>query len=1071
MDAKAPTDLATVAPPPGGEPQGYAGIAPDALLRLVLESLSDGVVVADVEGRFILTNQVAHALVGTPLRDSPAAEWPLRYGVFLRDTVTPFPAEELPLAKAVRGESTDGVKMFIRNEGIPRGAWLSVSGRPLLHGPGRLLGGVIVFRDVSDRVRAEFESSRLAALVRSSDDAIILKDTDGKIVEWNPAAERLYGWSAQEAVGRNIEFLFPPDRRDEARVIVARLLNGQHVEHHQTVRVRKDGSRIDVSLSSSVVRGPDGAVLGISTIARDITELKRAVEAETERRANAVYRELFETVPIGLFRSSAEGRIIDVNPALARLLGYDSFAELATTSTKSFYLDPADRERWLPRASEPGVVREADLQIRRRDGSIGWVHGTARAVVRPDGALAYYEGSIRDITARKRAEDEARNMTRALRVLSAGNQALLKATSEQELLERLCRVVVEVGGYRFAWVGKAEEDAGKTVRPLARAGHGDGHLEELRGTWSDGDSGRGPVGTAIRSGKRVIVRDLAHDPLAEPWWGKGPHRGHASVAAFPLHDGERVSGCLAIYAGEADAFDWREVEILAELSEDLAFGLRTLRAGREREEARRALARSEERFRKLVEHSSEVLVLVGRDQKIIYTSPSVTKVLGYDPREIIGLGSAELAHPEDQKSTSPIMEDLLRRSGAVVAVEARIRHKDGSWRWMAQVAVNLLDDPAVCAVVTHWRDINSRRQALEAMRASEERFRLVSKAARETIWEWDIATSRVEWSEGMSTFFGYLEGQVGRTFEWWVERIHPGERDRVTNDVGGVLKGGGGAWATEYRFRSADGSYALVSHRGYVIRNASGEGVRMVGTMVDVTEREAGNRLREELLDLISHEFRTPLTVIQGYADLQSSEGPAIDEVAARRVRLAVDRAARRLTYLLSAVTELNALRTGAPVVAAAPLQTAEVVNEALATVEWTGRLAERDIRVEVGPGSERISSDRRKLVIALTALIDNAVKYSPQGTPVRVGVTADHSGLVVEVEDEGPGLPPEVVRNLGKPFLQADMSSTRLRGGVGLGLAIVVAATKSLGGRLEFEARTPRGTRARVVLPWSGPA
>jgi signal transduction histidine kinase/HAMP domain-containing protein len=176
-------------------------------------------------------------------------------------------------------------------------------------------------------------------------------------------------------------------------------------------------------------------------------------------------------------------------------------------------------------------------------------------------------------TARSEAEAHVRRVNRALRVLSECNKALVRATEEQALLEAICRVVVNLGGYRFAWVGFKEDHEAKTVRPVAHAGHDDGHRASLNVTWADDESRHGAVGTAVGTGQPSIVNDVSTDPAAVLWRADAVRWGYAAVVALPLLDGSRPFGALAIYAAEPNAFAAEEVDLLTELANDLAYGI------------------------------------------------------------------------------------------------------------------------------------------------------------------------------------------------------------------------------------------------------------------------------------------------------------------------------------------------------------------------------------------------------------------------------------------------------------------------------------------------------------------
>ena len=185
-------------------------------------------------------------------------------------------------------------------------------------------------------------------------------------------------------------------------------------------------------------------------------------------------------------------------------------------------------------------------------------------------------------------------VNRALKTLTAANRAMVRATEEEALLAEICRIVVEVGGYRFAWIGFAEHDENKSVRPVAQVGF-EGGLETLavvagKISWEENEHGRGPVGTAIRTASPHVVRNLLTDPSFAPWRDEAHKRGYASSAALPLYVKGTVIGALSIYSAEPDAFDAEELQLLDEAAEDLAFGISVLRTRGEHDRAHATIA-------------------------------------------------------------------------------------------------------------------------------------------------------------------------------------------------------------------------------------------------------------------------------------------------------------------------------------------------------------------------------------------------------------------------------------------------------------------------------------------------
>jgi diguanylate cyclase (GGDEF)-like protein len=178
---------------------------------------------------------------------------------------------------------------------------------------------------------------------------------------------------------------------------------------------------------------------------------------------------------------------------------------------------------------------------------------------------------------------------RALRALSAANRTLVRAQDENSLLHEMCKAIVEVGGYRMAWVGFTQQDQDKSIRPVAHWGFEDGYLDAIKVSWGETEHGRGPMGTAIRTGVPCAVNNVCTDPNFEPWRRVAQARNYTSIVAYPLRFDGDVVGALAIYAAERDAFGTKEIELLGEMADDLALGLATLRLKNQHEQARETI--------------------------------------------------------------------------------------------------------------------------------------------------------------------------------------------------------------------------------------------------------------------------------------------------------------------------------------------------------------------------------------------------------------------------------------------------------------------------------------------------
>lgn len=251
----------------------------------------------------------------------------------------------------------------------------------------------------------------------------------------------------------------------------------------------------------------------------------------------------------------------------------------------------------------------------------------------------------------RRVEGELGRINRALKVLSQASQLVVHAREESALLHEVCRIAVEVGGYHLAWVGYAEDDEEKSVRPVARIGCDAEYLDTVKMTWAENELGGDPMGMAIRSGKPCITKNIVADPSYSSWRADAVKRGYASSAAFPLIADDRTFGALNIRASEWNAFDTEEVDLLAELSGVLAHGIVSLRMRAARERAEEALWESEERYRTLFNGMTEGLALheiicdeadQPRDYRFLEVNPAFERLTGLKMKDAVGKTVLEL---------------------------------------------------------------------------------------------------------------------------------------------------------------------------------------------------------------------------------------------------------------------------------------------------------------------------------------------------------------------------------------------------------------------------------------------
>ena len=326
--------------------------------------------------------------------------------------------------------------------------------------------------------------------------------------------------------------------------------------------------------------------------------------------------------------------------------------------------------------------------------------------------MGVFWGMAALITQYKKTAETLRRTERALKTISECDKVLVHATSEPKLLENICRVITEIGGYRLVWVGFAENDAAKSVRYAARAGCDEGYLEQAKITWADTERGRGPTGIAIRTGQIVVCNDFLNDLNLAVWREAARERGFASSMVLPLQNAGKTFGVLTLYAGEVNAFNPTEVELLKDLADDLAYGIQAQRAQAERQAAEAALNESEQRFRAMLEQAP-MAVNISRDGISLYANRRFGEMFKLEREEQwIGRSVVEYFAPQGREAS----RERIRRRALGLPVdtefEAEGLRTDGT-QFPMQLTVASIQLPDGAAHMAFISDITERKRAAE----------------------------------------------------------------------------------------------------------------------------------------------------------------------------------------------------------------------------------------------------------------------------------------------------------------------------------------------------------------------
>ncbi|WP_404355360.1 PhnD/SsuA/transferrin family substrate-binding protein [Methylotuvimicrobium sp. KM1] len=392
---------------------------------------------------------------------------------------------------------------------------------------------------------------------------------------------------------------------------------------------------------------------------------------------------------------------------------YRRFLELISLEDRGFVADAVQN------AFSRGDEYELDHRIRRADGVERVLHEIGEVIVNDAGEPVRMIGTVQDVTELRQAEHEMRRLNRALRTLSLCNTTLVHAQQEQTLMNDICRILIDSGGYRFAWVGYAEHDDRKTIRPMAFAGGDFDFITSAELSWADDAGGRNPAAYAIRNKETFILKDIvnnSHD-FAPSWREGALGYGYASVIALPLiSDGETL-GAITLDSAEPDAFDQAELRLLEEMAGDLAFGIRALRIRQEREHAESVLKIAENRYEELYENAPNAYVSVAPQNGVLLQfNQSLCEMLGYDrafleTKTIFDLfGGTQIGK-------------LFAGEQSVCDIELNMHRADGDELWVS-LSIDPIKDEAGC--VAEYRasliDISVRKQAEEEQQRFAEKL-------------------------------------------------------------------------------------------------------------------------------------------------------------------------------------------------------------------------------------------------------------------------------------------------------------------------------------------------------------
>lgn len=826
---------------------------------------------------------------------------------------------------------------------------------------------------------------------------------------------------------------------------------------------------------------------------------------------------------------SPEGSTVIFNEAFCHLTGYTReelydinwATDLTTPDSRAGELKALEV---LDRTHEPQRYEKC---YKRKDGAIIPIELLAHVALDTQGKILFYYSFITDISERKQKEEKMQWISRAYRMLSTCKEAMIRASDEPALLNDICKVIIDVGGYRLAWIGYIEDDKMRTVRPVARAGYDEGYVDATNIALNDPIRGNGPTGISLKTGKPYGSRNIQADGMMQPWRREALKRGYLSTLNLPIMDEQQIYGTLVIYSGVVGSFGDEELGLLQDLADNLAYGVKAIRDRKGRDKAEEELLRARdelgnrvlERTAELIEKQEELEVqaeelranneeleeqiqerkraeanllrsetLLAKSQEMahigswemdlatghINRSAESYRIFGMEPgkAEINQREFIDFILPKDRELVTNALRSS-EKTGENYDITYSIRRVDGEIRILLSHGEPVKDGSGrVIKMYGTNQDITERVRAEEAARASDIRFRSLIQNASDIIRIIDKDGRIIYDSLSSEKILGYPPGyMLGKSP---MEFMHPDDMARMEKELSEVYESINPGTTSEFRIRKANGDYLDVESIGVNMIGVPGvDGI--VVTTRPITERK---RAEKELLDA---KMQAEL-----YLDLMGHDISNMHQVAIGQLELAKD--IIKMNGKLEAENEemidasLGSLWRSAKLIdnvrKLQKIRSEEVKNKEICLDEmlvgivnqYDGLYPEKVIKIDANECPHIVKANEL-LRDVFTNLLGNAIKHS-KGSNIDILVKTEDAQkdgkkhYKISIEDNGPGIPDDMK---DKIFNRLQRGETKARG-MGLGLFLVRSLVESYKGKVWVEDRIQgnytKGSRFVVMLP-----
>jgi PAS domain S-box-containing protein len=775
------------------------------------------------------------------------------------------------------------------------------------------------------------------------------------------------------------------------------------------------------------------------------------------------YRDLFENVPAGVYRTTPDGRVLMANPALIRMLGYDSFEELASRNLeKEGFASPYLRTQFRELLEKEEEVKGLESEWIKSDGTVIFVRESARAIRAQDGTVQYYEGIVEDISEQKRAENALKENLAQLSkknryemIISAVTRSVHRSINLQEVLENAVDAMSEnMEGIDNVFISLVE---GEEAVLKAHRGYPEWFIERVRRI----PYPKGATWKTITEGKPTYCADVDQDTIIGP---AGREVGTKSYLSMPINFEGKAVGAININSLHKNAFNEEELKLLEIVAQQIEIAINNARVAE-------ALQESEERYRTLFDQSPVGVYIYDKEFRIIQCNERMAQILHSSYDRIVGLDMKNLK----DKGFMPVMERTLRGE---FCREERFYEatNSGAKLWLSLSLSPLCDaDGRVIAAMAVVEDITERKRAEEALQESREQYRILVEHTYDLIIETDVYGHFLYVSLNHKQVLGYDSDElIGRSI---FEHIHPDDRSAVMAEFQRARLNHSSGHSI-FRYKHKNGEWRLLESTGKPYRTATGE-IRAVIASRDITERK---KMEEELIKAekiesigvlaggIAHDFNNLLTSIMGNISLAKMYSNREDKVYKRLNE--TEKAciqAKKLTQQL-----LTFSRGGTPVKKLCSIE--QIIRDSV-TFTLRGSNIKSEFSIEDNLWDAEV--DEGQITQVITNLVINAEQAMPEGGIIRIraenvdlGESVSPNGntmplptgrcVKIAIEDEGTGIPEEYLTKIFDPYF------TTKQKGSGLGLSTAYSIIKNHNGYIDVESHLREGTKFYIYIPAS---